>query len=348
MKRSIVRFKVCVVVVLVVALGSNVSADIYTGLGPDNEFSTAANWDTNNAPSSGVSSEIEGPFIVERSVDSENDRTIVNGGGVLNITGGVHNDSSPDAGISTQVGRGGTGTVNHSAGTWNIGHGLRIGTSRTNSNGTYNLTGGTLNVSRTSNARIDPAPPGGRPSIQVGGLDAGSAGLFGISGGTLTTRGSVHVLDTGTFSIVGSGATIGIGSTADFDGSWIQRAGGTLRARIDEGGVTPIFVDDVDLGNPDQIFAIFENESLLDLGFDGIDPIAGTWELLIAENTAITNLGLTLTAETAANPGWSFAVDNSGVNGLLTATFTPSAIPEPSATILFGLGGVLLAGRRRK
>ena len=171
--------------------------------------------------------------------------------------------------------------------------------------------------------------------------------MFGISGGSLQTRSAVRLLDTGTFSVLGSGATsIGIGSTGTLDGAWSQRAGGTLSAQIDANGVTPIFIDDVD-GN-ETIFAEFQNGALLDLGFHNVAPFEGTWTVLEAENTNITDLGLTLTATTLANPGWSFAVDNSGANGLLTATFTASSIPEPSSLALLGLSGLMLAGRRRR
>ena len=325
MRRSIVCFRVCVAVVLVAVLGRSASADNYTGFGPDNEFSTAANWDTNAVPSVGVFSFIDGQFTVERSVNSENDRTRVRGGAVLSINGGVHVDSRSGANTYSFVGgASGSGTVNHLAGTWNVAHGLRVGGGAAASAGSYHLTGGLLRISRGSNAFLDPAPAGGRPSLEVGGVDAASAGLFEILGGAMETRGPVHVLDTGTFSVVGSGATsIGIGSIGTGDGGWFQKAGGTLRARVNARGLTPIFVDDVDDGIDNQILALFEDGSRLDLGFEDIDPVAGTWTLLEAENTAITDLGLMLTDQTAANPGWSFTVDNSGGNGLLTATFTP-------------------------
>ena len=173
------------VVTAIITFGSFhgfVSADQYTDAGPDREFSTAANWDTNRVPMNdpidptlSTISVIDGPFIVQRSIDSETARSFVIGGAILNITGGVHSDSRPGVTQTTNIGTVSAGTVNQSAGTWRIGHGLRIGTSTSSANGTYNLTGGLLDVFRGSNSSLSQPPlflpPAvvGRPSLEVGG-----------------------------------------------------------------------------------------------------------------------------------------------------------------------------------
>lgn len=322
-------------------------AATFTGLGGDSAFENDANWNPNPPD---ATRDINGVFTVNRSVDINVNRTFVRGGGVLNVTAGAHTDGQSGASIYNFVGDGSAGTVNQSGGDYGIGHALRIGGGNANSDGTYNLSGGSLNLFRGSNSNIIGTV--GRPSLQVGNPSTGGTGLFEVSGGSFITRFGSHLGDGGTISVVGSGATsIAIGNNTNGDGHWVQRAGGTLSAAVDAGGLTPIFIDD----NGDDgagIFAEFEVGSLLDLSFDGIAPVAGTWTVMELENNDIEisgtgtatglNLGLALTGSTAT--GWSFDVDNSGANGLLTATYT--AIPEPSTLTLFGLGS-LVALRRR-
>ncbi|MEM7314485.1 MAG: PEP-CTERM sorting domain-containing protein [Planctomycetota bacterium] len=71
--------------------------------------------------------------------------------------------------------------------------------------------------------------------------------------------------------------------------------------------------------------------------------MSGTWTLLEIENTDIVDNGLALSGSTAS--GWSFDVDNSGANGLLTATYT---VPEPGALGMVVLGALLLVCVRRR
>lgn len=352
--------KICmrllIAAVMAVACGNVAQAAVWVGPASGGEYSTAANWDDNMVPDSGTNStqDINGAFVVDRSVDSSSGRTFVRGGGVLNVTAGDHSDARSGASIYNFVGDGSAGTVNLSGGSYDIGHAVRIGGGNASSDGTFTVSGGALNVSRGSNSAIDTGNPGGRPSLQTGGQDAGSVGLFEVSGGSVITRFGSHLGSTGTFSVVGSGATsIAIGNNVNGDGVWLQRAGGTLKAAIDAGGLTPILIDDNGDDGAD-IFAEFEAGSLLDLSFDGIAPVAGTWTILELENAAIEisgtgtvtgyTLGLGLSGSTAA--GWSFAVDNSGVNGLLTATFTE--IPEPASLALLALGSLVVLGSRRK
>ena len=346
MKKGSTKLLPASIVAGLICVAGPAHAAVWNGLGTDNEFSTGPNWDDSAVPASGSTQDINGAFTVERSVDSLAGRTFLRGGGTLNVTGGAHNDNNSSATNWNFVGSGSAATVNQSGGTYEIGHGLRIGSENASSDGTYSLTGGLLSIYRGSNSAIDASNPGGRPSMEVGGMTVGK-GLFEISGGAMETRGGVHIGGTGTFSVVGSAATsIGIGTNQSQDGVWLQTAGGTLSAAIDVGGVTPILIDDKDGGT---IFAQFDDGAVLNLSFaSGVTPYNGTWTIMEVENTAIIDFGLALSATTLADPDWSFAIDNSGVNGLLTATYGV-VVPEPSAMILFfGLTGFGLGMIRRR
>ena len=105
--------------------------------------------------------------------------------------------------------------------------------------------------------------------------------------------------------------------------------------------MTSIFV--ADQGHTDPVYAQFDAGSILDLSFSGIAPTPGTWTLMEVENGLITDDGLGLSGTTDSN--WSFNVDNTGANGLLTATY----VPEPGTMVLLagGLGMLSLFRRRR-
>lgn len=340
MKSALYFNRIAAVACSTLISGLSAHAATWTGLGVDDEYSTAANWDDNLVPASGTTQDINTAVTVERVVDSFAGRTFISGGGTMNVTGGTHNDNQSGASIRNFLGRGSTGTINQSGGEYSIGHMLSIGGGGANGNGTYNLTGGDLIIYRGSNSIIDGSNPHGRPSLEVSDEEAAGAGLFEISGGSLATRAGVGVGTTGVFSVLGSGATsIGIGSNQSIDGTWLQQSGGTLRMTVDLGGVTPILLDDVGTGG---VIAEFLSGSILDLGFEDVTPFGGTWTLLEAENAAITDNGLGLSGTTAS--GWSFNVDNSGSNGLLTATY----IPEPATSLVLGLAALLGFGRRRR
>lgn len=331
---------------MAVIASQTTQAATWTGGGDGTSFEDDANWNPNPPD---ATRNINTAVTVTRDVDINVNRTFVEGGAVLNVTAGTHSDGQSGASIYNFVGNNSLGTVNQSGGSYDIGHALRIGGGNANSDGTYNLSGGSLNLSRGANSNLQSGTD--RPSLQVGSPTAGAQGLFEISGGSLITRFGSHIGGGGVFSVVGSGASsISFGNNANGDGHWVQRSGSTLKAAIDAGGLTKIFIDD---NNDDglNVFAEFEAGSLLDLSFNGIAPVAGTWTVLELENNDIeisgtgtvtgNSLGLALTGSTDAN--WSFAVDNSGANGLLIATY----VPEPGSLALLGLGGLLIARRRR-
>ncbi len=261
--------------------------------------------------------------------------------GVLNVSGGRLRATRSGATVKADIGRAYDGTINVSGGELNFGHRVRVG-SATGGQGEVNLTGGSLIISRAGNSEIDSQL--GAASLDLGDdTDSGadSPGILNISGGTFQTRQGVVVGGLGTFNVQGSGAaSIGIGSNQSLDGFWLQKAGGVLQAGIDSSGVTKILIDEVD-GDGDQA-VVFDSGSLLDVDYlDGYSG-AGTWTVLELENGDIQDNGL------AFVPGvdtgiWSFAVDNSGTNAILSVT----AIPEPvTAGLVVGAFGGLVAIRR--
>lgn len=317
--------------------GQTVQAASWDGTGDSTSFEDGFNWDDDDVTFADGTRAINGAFTVTRDVDITVERTFVEGGATLNVTSGTHSDNRAGNTIRNFVGRGSLGVVNHSGGSYDIGHLLSIGGGGASGDGSYYLTGGSLAASRGANgANLSDA---GGFSLEVGG-NGGGDGLFEISGGSFETRIGVGIGASGTFSILGSDATnIGIGSNGSLDGGWVQYSGGTLSAAIDAGGVTKILIDDVD--GTSGVNVDFQAGSLLELGFDGIAPTAGTWTLLEAENTAIDASNLSLSGATAA--GWSFAVDNTGSNGQLNVTY----VPEPSSLALLALGGIAVLRRRR-
>lgn len=316
-------------------------AAVWDGGGVGSEFSTAANWDDNLVPVGGSTQDINGAFTVDRTVNSTAGRTFVDGGGVLNVSAGIHSDNNSGNTQRNFIGNTGAGTVNQSGGTYDVGHLLAVGR---NGTGIYNLSGGVLDISRGGNTLAgNPNTFGGNSggSLSIGW--GNGTGLMNITGGELVTRIGVEVGDNGTFQVLGDTATtIGIGSSGSLDGHWWQDTGGVLSMGVGTTGITPILIDDTGQATANP-YVRFESGAVLDLSFFGTAPTAGTWTLMTLENFDIDDQGLVLAAGDAA-AGWSFDVDNSGTDGLLTATYV---IPEPTVALLGGLGLLGLLRRRR-
>ncbi|MDA7877621.1 PEP-CTERM sorting domain-containing protein, partial [Akkermansiaceae bacterium] len=205
--------------------------------------------------------------------------------------------------------------------------------------GTMNVSGGSLTISRGV----------GGASLAVG---SGGVGNFTLSGNAIFQSRNVVTVGmsgtgSGTFNVIGSSVgggptagTIGIGTAGTTDGIWNQGANGTLNMTIDASGVSTLFIDDKAQGDVAANFAL---GSLLGLDFN-VAPYDGSFTLMEVENGDVTDSGLALTGST--DPNWSFAVDNSGANGLLIGTYL--SVPEPgSISLLFASLGTLLVRRRR-
>ncbi|MEN8790598.1 MAG: carbohydrate-binding protein, partial [Lentimonas sp.] len=308
---------------LVLATSTSLFSATWDGGGDDDEYSTALNWSDDLVPSgpAETTQDISGAYTVVRNVDSTSARTLVNDGAVLNVTSGSHNDSKAGNTIRNFVGNGSSGTVNMSGAstTYLIGHKLAIAYN-SNSDGAFYHTGGALNVYRGSNSLI--GGYGGLfalgHSISIGGnsTHTNGTGIYEISDGSLNTRTGVGVGNNGIFSIVGSAATeIRLGGSNTDAGWFALSADGTLKATIDAGGITPIYVED----DGAMTSAVeLQAGSLLDLSFN-IPAINGTWTLIEVEDGDVVDNGLALAPGVSSD--WSFAIDNSGTNGLLTVSY---------------------------
>ncbi|VGO11743.1 Arabinoxylan arabinofuranohydrolase [Pontiella desulfatans] len=315
-------------VLVLVAFGGVAQAEVWTGAGDGTSYEDPLNWDPSTNAFAGTTRIIDGAFTVTRDVTANPDRTFVQGGATLNIPSGAHSDGKSGNTIRNFIGNGSLGTVNMSGGTYGIGHVLAIAHS-SNSDGTFNLTGGDLNVFRGGNSLI--GGYGGifsrGHSVTIGGNNSntGVTGLMEISGGSLNTRVGMAVGKNGTFSIVGSGASaIRLGGSGDDTGWFALSADGLLKASVDAGGITKIFVEDKD--NTSTLIPMAELQAGSLLEVTNTTAYGGTWTLLEVENGGITNNGLAFAPGVDTNV-WSFAVDNSGSNGILTITAQGDPIP---------------------
>ncbi len=315
-------FRVFLIVFSCVLLGavSAVADSVWdSGGGADTAFETTANWDvavpgsddnyTIDDGGTAVYSSSSGTIQVKRGLIGES----AGSSGTLNVTGGSLQHPLSSGTLASRIGLRGTAVVNQSGGNLEYGHRLQVGGD--GGTGTINLTGGDLLIYR-------------------GGTSLGSIantsfdlyeGSLNISGGSFLTRAGVVVGTDGVFSVQGSGASsVGIGSNGSVDGFWRQESGGTLSVGVDLGGVTKILVDDYE--DDGGSTALFAPGALLDVDYYDGGFGGGTWTVLEVENTNIVNFGLAFAPGVDTNI-WSFAIDNSGANGILTVTAQGEAAP---------------------
>lgn len=311
-------------------LAASTQAAVWQGTAGDGLWETAGNWDDGLAPNGTIS--INNGDTVTRGVDSAVDRTFVENGSTLLITGGIHGDNRSGSTIRNFVGNNSAGTVIQTGGAYSIGHSLVVGNG-VSGDGTYNLSGGILTLYRGANSVIDTSF--GRGSLDLGSSSA-TSGDFNITGGTLETRFGGIIGQNGTFHVAQSGLSVGFGVTNADEGWWIQKAGGVLRTGVDSGGATNIIVQDTQLGEG----VLFDIGAILD-PYDAGGTALNTWFTVMTESGdgSIVDNGLTLSSA-AATAGWEHRIQGDTVQVRL--------VPEPSSTALLGLGGLALILRRRK
>lgn len=326
---------------LTVGLGNTAAAATltYTGGGVDSEFTTALNWDTGTVPTSADTIVINNGDTVESSVDSTVNRISVTDNSTLNISTGILDNVLSGSSVYNELGRRSPGTINQSGGEHKIGHQLRNG-SKPDGNGTYNLSGGSLLISRGSNSNLDLVS--GFVSLAI--ADEGATGAFNISGGSLTTRTGVAIGAAGTFHVQGSGATsIAIGSHQSLDGFWHQATGSVLRVGVDALGSTDIFIDDFEdngTGTGTQGDVIFADGAILD-PYDLGGAVPNAWETVMTWEGTLMNLGGGLVLSTdAVTAGWEHRFDGNNLQVRLVT------VPEPASLALLAIGSLAIIRRR--
>lgn len=214
----------------------------------------------------------------------------------------------------------GHGTLNMNGGVLEV-DSLQLGLGST-SDGAINQTNGTFLIARGFSLN------GRNTSLSIG---QDGTGTNIISGGILDMRFGVdlgHNGGTGLFSVEGSDATlIGTGTkNAGSDGYWKQNTGSTLKARIDDGGVTPITV--VGYGG-DGGDVTFETNSILDIGWAAGVTNYGLFDLMTF-NGGVTDNGLVLSTNVDTSI-WSFSfvdTDADTTNDTLRVTADPGTTAQ--------------------
>lgn len=322
------------------AKAADVSAS-FTGA-VNNNWSNAGNWTPGLPSGTGTATIGDGNTVLLDTSQSVG-IVLLNSGAAagnttLNITNGsnltILKASTQLFGL-TQV-AGGTGTVNHSAGTVTVGAGAGTGETRLNNiagaTGTYNLYGsGVLDTEVLSK--------GNSSRNGVWNATGGSGTLvvrnmiyrFGLQSATYGFNQGDCILEIGAISTV---KAITVGNSTNSDDYKVD-AGGTIVFDI---ASTSSFDTILQYGN----VANLEGAALVIRGYTGAPGSFDVWTFF--DKTKAGTLGIGLGSITA---GWTATwVDTSTVPDGTTDTLRLTYIPEPATIALFGLG--LLAIRRNK
>lgn len=295
---------------------------------------TSEDEDTDAVTASNWVYEVSSSVFENTSYGPWNDDIVYVGHGIANEDSTLTYEATYNGGAYTEshkalmVGWTRSGIWNHNSGTLNFHTGTsRFGYGSTGGGGkgTVNVNGGVLSVNilqlgLDSGAEGHLNINGGEFEVIRGtiamGLNNGTATTT-VSGGRLRTRSGIDLGDgtsasAGTFVVAGSGAEeIGIGAYGSVDGYWVQNAGSTLRALADDGGVTTIYVAEVDEGSDNDGNVTFEAGAILDLDWMPGVTNYSYFDIMTWDGT-LTDKGLTL-SDTTDTDIWSFEfVDTSG------------------------------------
>lgn len=290
----------------------------------DGDFNHAANWDA--APSGGNNYVSIGSAEARKAVLAAGETLPFAGlrigysgaDGELVQTGGSLNASAVGHGASRLGGDKSTGIYRLSGGTAVI-NALQLGMGRGGSDGQVFVSGGDLTISGTV----------AHYSLRLGDTERRAKGLFEISGGSLTTRTDVRLSGYGTFAVLGSRASaVRIGRFGDGDGAWFQETGGVLKCRIDEGGITPIQVDDIGDALDGDGNVLFWKGALLDVAFLGSRQM-GEWDVMTWDGELV-DYGLQF-ADSVDQSVWSFAFVDTDGSGAPDTLRVKAGKNEPAA-----------------
>lgn len=306
MDKKIVCGRMALAVALLATTVSHAAEYSWNNSTGDDDFNQPANW--SDAPAGGNNYIIIGTAEAEKAVLSSG--TTLNfaglrigfseGDGELVQTGGTLKVNAVGYAASRLGGNKHSGTYRMTGGTATI-NALQLGMGHSQSQGSVILSGGDLIVSGTV----------AHYSLRLGDGDKRAKGLIEISGGSLQTRTDVLISSYGTFAVLGSNASaIRIGSYDSGDGAWFQQTGGTLKCRIADSGITPIFIDDTEDPLDGDGNVLFCEGALLDIEFLDTKK-QGEWDVMRWEGTLV-DYGLKL-APTVDPSVWSFSfVDTDG------------------------------------
>lgn len=324
------RIMMSAVALLVAGTAQATNNDYYwIGGGADADWNTAANWLGGSTPANDDYAYIDGHAVSVGAQTAYISATYITNGSVTVNSGGHLRAAGGGNFHSTQIGigSGNAGSYNVTGGTGEV-RWSEVGKD-VGSTGIMTVSGGTLKATGS------PTPGGFSLFLgaNVAGTDAGTGSLVISGDGTLEITdgvrlGSSEGSGTGNFGVLGSSGTMSIGS-------WEQNGGSTLDLGVDAGGLSVINIST----GP----ATFESGAFLDVDYFNGGAGVGTWTVMEVAAGDIVDNGLAFAAGVDTDI-WSFAVDNSGANGVLTVT----AIPEPGTLGLiaaFG-GGILLIRRR--
>ena len=292
----------------------------------NNEFHTAANWnpDTDISGGAGTGFVQNNDLTVSSGTPSTNSNVVFIGGSSMLINGGDvtwsgrYNTIGAGATASAEI-TSGSLTVNYNGGS---GHAFKVGDNN-GSDGTIVQSGGTVTATNANDW------------LELAAGQSGAQGTYRISGGTLNAgRVSNGSAGTGLFHIIGDAATINL--TGSDGTSYSQNAASTLE--LDINGISAIDATDaVSLaGTLDvEFLATPTNGQTFDIiNYGSLSGTFDTFDTLVDSPLGADTITLSIDYGTQSNDAVVLAVTN--------------VIPEPASLALLGLGGLLIAGRRRR
>lgn len=290
----------------------NLGRSYWTNNGHDGDWEDANNWSGGISPNPGDDLYINRPGDERaryKAYAKANYGAIHVGNfsgqvGDMSVEGGVLNVDRNPTFMSRVGASGGEGKLIQRDGDVRI-NTLQVGLDP-GSRGHYLLQGGRLLLSR--------APLEKRYSLSVG--ENLGEGVFSISNGTLMTRQGVILGRSeghGVFQVIGSKAdAIAIGSLGNKDGEWFQSSGSMLDVRIDDGGITPIQINEADSDGSDGANVTFCAGSLLNVEFLG-ESQTGFWDVMTWKGD-LNDEGLQF-APTVDSDVWSFEFVDTNESG---------------------------------
>ena len=211
----------------------------YVGGAGASDWWTITNWSPIGVPGNGADAVLQFQFFTDRGLNDDqlNTRTVIyNYQGPTVTLGSVIVDLIGGDGVATTaismsantltsntevIGQSGKGDFDQSGGTNTSTGGDLILGRNTGSSGTYNLSGGSLNINNGGRAIVGYSgtgtfiQSGGTASISAGGFLDVNRGTYTLSAGGLNIAGNTYIADTGgqgTFNQMGGTNTISGGS----------------------------------------------------------------------------------------------------------------------------------------